>query len=166
MSEMRDSIPNHTVDPATGFLESNGYATAFDAQRKQRFLKVYKENGLGFYRACKALGLSHDTVNKACRVDPVFKAAFDEAMLEYADELEAVSRQNALNPRSVIERIFQLKSLIPSKYADQRVQSAPQITINIDGKMLDAIRQRSEAIDVQQIEPDALPSEIVPERPL
>jgi hypothetical protein len=38
----RESIPNHVPDPATGFLESNGFANAFDAPRKLAFLENYK----------------------------------------------------------------------------------------------------------------------------
>ncbi len=152
-----DRVPNHTVDPTTGFLESKAYAHAFNAQRKQRFLDVYKENGLGLYRTCKILGLSHSTVNSACKHDPVFKEAFEQAMTEYADDLEAVSRHNALNPKSVIERIFQLKSLFPSKYADQRnVGGSTNIQINFDGKAMTVMNSREEVINVNELknEPD------------
>jgi hypothetical protein len=164
-AENLESVPNHSVDPETGFIESNAYAIAFDAQRKQQFLQLYKANGLGLYRTCKALGISHHTINKHYKNDQAFKKAFDEAMEEYADELEAVSRQNALNPRSVIERIFQLKSLLPGKYADQRVSSAPQVNITIDAATLSDFAKRVQSVEAQPIEAEVLPPS-APERPL
>lgn len=143
--------PIHTIDPQTGFLESNAYLSAFDADRKLKFLEIFRRNGMGLYRTCAAIGLSVHTVNKHYQIDPVFKAAYDEAKVEYTDELEAVSRENALNPRSVIERIFQLKALKPERYADQKNLGSAQITINIDGKLIEEARKRSEVLDVEPI---------------
>lgn len=144
--------PNHTIDPETGFIESNGYISAFDAPRKKQFLEVFKQSGLGLYRTCNKLGLSYHTVNKHYQADPVFKEAYDQALQEYTDELEATSRENALNPRSVIERIFQLKCLKPEKYADQR-QSGGSVTVNISvaPETLKIIAERSKVIDVEPV---------------
>jgi hypothetical protein len=152
MRQMTEAIPNRTTDPDTGFLESNAYIQAFDAERKQIFLQRMKQNSLALYRTCKELGLSHHTVNKHYREDSAFKAAYDELQREYADELEGVSRQNAMNPKSVIERIFQLKALLPSKYADQKSVGQPQITINIDEKVLAEARARQKVIDAEIVE--------------
>lgn len=152
---------NHTVDPQTGFLESTAYPSAFDAQRKQLFLQVFKSNGLGLYRTCQKLGLAHNTVTKHYHNDPAFKKAYDDAMTEYADELEAVSRENALNPRSVIERIFQLKALVPGKYNDQRIQSHVEVSINVDGELLKMVRERERVIDVKEVELSTENSQLV-----
>lgn len=146
-----ESVPNHTIDPATGFVESLGYASAFDAQRKIKFLEVFRTQGLGLYRTCRALGLSTSTIHQHYRIDPVFKQLYDEAKTEYTDELEATSRVNALNPKSVIERIFQLKALLPEKYGDQKNSQPPQITINIDSKLIEDARDRAKILDVDQI---------------
>lgn len=143
--------PNHSIDPHTGFLESPGFLSNFDAQKKTTFLEVYKNNGLGLYRTCRSLGMSVSTIHKHYQIDPVFKKAFDECRTEYSDELEAVSRSNALNPKSVIERIFQLKSLFPEKYGDSKSSGSTQITVNIDGKMLETMKKRAEIIDVETI---------------
>lgn len=151
------SVPNHTVDPKTGFLESKGYATAFDAERKTRFLERYRSNGLGFYRTCAELGLSHDTVNKAVRIDQAFREAFDRAEKEYTDELEAVSRINALNPKAVLERIFQLRSLRPEKYADQRSTGNAQVTINFGKELIQKIFNRQDVIEADIVRPVPLP---------
>ena len=144
--------PNHVIDPETGFLENPAYSYDFNAERKIKFLEVFSKNGLGMYRTCRALGLSPGTVNRHYQIDPVFKKALDTARTIYADELEAVSRENALNPRSVIERIFQLKSLVPEKYGDQRRDSNLNININFDGKALELSRERSKVLDAEVID--------------
>lgn len=146
-----EHVPNHTIDPKTGFMESNAYASAFDAQRKEKFLDVFKNNGLGLYRTCRALGLSTSTIHRHYQIDPVFREAFNEAKTEYSDELEATSRVNALNPKSVIERIFQLKALFPEKYGEQKTSGATQIVINFDGKTLEMSKKRAEIIDTQDL---------------
>lgn len=148
--------PNHTIDPETGFLESNAYASAFDAARKQQFLEVFQSNGLGLYRTCSKLGISHHTINKHYHNDPVFKKAYDEALERYSDELEATSRENALNPRSVIERIFQLKALRPDKYADQRQVGNVVVNISVDENLLKSIKARSEVIDIEPVAQEAI----------
>lgn len=146
--------PNRTIDTETGLLESKAYPMSFDADRKKQFLEVFKSSGLGLYRTCAKLGLSHHTVNKHYQIDPVFKQLYDEAMQEYTDELEATSRENALNPRSVIERIFQLKALRPEKYADRRDSSNINVSINIDQSMLEQIKRRQEVIDIEPVSTD------------
>ena len=97
------------------------------------------------------MGLSHDTINRHYRLDPVFKEAMDDLRRRYLDELERVSRTNALEPKMVIERIFQLKSLLPEKYADQKGSGSTQITVNIDGKLLETMKKRDEIIEAQVI---------------
>lgn len=151
------SVPNHTVDPKTGFLECNGYASAFDGERKLAFLQRYKSNGLAFYRTCNDLGLHYSTVNRACKIDQVFKDAFDQAEREYIDELEATSRTNALNPKAVLERIFQLRSLRPEKYADQRSTGNAQVTINFGKELIQKIFNRQDVIEADIVRPVPLP---------
>lgn len=148
-----NSIPNHTVNTKTGFIESNAYVQAFDSDKKLAFLSLFRQNGLKFWRTCAELGVRGDTVNKHYNLDPVFRSALEQTKIEYFDELEGVSRENALNPRSVIERIFQLKSRFPSKYGDNKIAGEIQISINLDGKVLQNVAKRE-----QVIEADVLPS--------
>lgn len=146
------------IDSETGFTENPSYITQFDAEKKQTFLAVWKANGLGLYKTCRSLGMSVSTVHHHYKTDPAFKKAFDEVRSEYSDELEAVSRSNALNPRSVIERIFQLKSLFPDRYGDQKIQNQPNITINIDGNLIMEAQKRR---DILAVEPNSsTPTEI------
>lgn len=146
------SVPNHTIDPQTGFVESLAYPDAFDAMRKAEFLKFYKESGLGIWEACERLGVSHNTVRKHYRIDPEFKKAFDEAKLEYSDKLEALSRRTALNPKATIERIFQLKALVPERYADQKGSGRVEVVINISQEALENAQKREKMIDAKIVE--------------
>jgi hypothetical protein len=150
MSQVQ-SVPNHTVDPQTGFIESTAYLQAFDSDKKLAFIQLFKDNGLKFWRTCAELGVKGDTVHKHYDMDPAFKAAVDHAKTEFYDELEGISRQNALNPRSVIERIFQLKAHFPDKYGDNKRETAHQITINIDGKMIEMIKKREQILEAELI---------------
>lgn len=144
--------PNHTIDPETGFLENKGYPFAFDAQRKKLFIETMVENGMSVYNTCKALKLSHHTYFNHIQNDPAFSDAFEQAKALYKDKLAGVSMQNAMNPRSVIERIFQLKWLYPERYADKRDNSQVNVNITIDSAMLESIQKRNEIIDIEPID--------------
>lgn len=146
----------HSVDPNTGYIQTTGnYPNAFDPVRKEAFLELYKANGLRLRRACREMGMSEATISHHLKIDPVFKEKFDGVEADYIENLEQVSRDNALNnPKAVIERIFQLKCLLPLKYGQENGYSQRgngQIIINIDGKMLEASRKRDETMDAQVI---------------
>lgn len=143
--------PNNVINPETGFIENPAYIYAFDSNRKQQFIKCLVENGLGIYEACEALGLSHHTLFKHYHNDPKFKEALDEARNEYGARLDSLSKRNAMNPRSVIERIFQLKSIFPEKYADQRQSNQLNITINVDENLIENARKREQILEAQQV---------------
>ncbi len=147
---------NHTIDPETGFLENKGYGYPFDAARKKEFIETFINKGLGLYRTCQTLGISYHTVFNHLRDDSAFKQAFDEAKLQYADELDSISKENARNPRSVIERIFQLKYLYPERYADKRDSGTVNVNISIDGETLKSIGKRSEVIDAEEVSAEML----------
>lgn len=150
--------PNHTIDPETGFLENKGYGYPFDAPRKKQFINTFIEKGLGLYRTCQVLGISHHTIFNHLRDDKAFKEAFDEAKLIYAEELDSISKENARNPRSVIERIFQLKYLFPERYADKRGDGNVTVNISVDGETLKQIKKRTEVIDVEPLSQGELES--------
>lgn len=141
--------PNHVINPQSGYLENPAYAYDFDTERKKTFLKRFLENGLRLYRTSDELGISYHTINKHYDIDAKFRADYDEVVARYTDELEGVSRTNALNPKSVIERIFQLKSLLPEKYAEQRNDTKNVVNLHIDFSMLDAARNRAKIVDTE-----------------
>lgn len=130
------SLANHQIDAKTGYIVNPAYAHNFDGQKKVQFLKLYRDNGLRLYDTCRKLGLSVDTIHKHNRIDSKFHKDMKEQERAYFDDLEGISRENALNPKMVIERIFQLKSHFPGKYGDQKRENSGNITINVDGKAL------------------------------
>lgn len=146
----RESIPNHTQDNETGYLESNGFSLAFDAQKKTEFLKLYKANGLRYWKTCEQLGVKGETVNKHLRIDPVFQHDMEKLEAEYVDNLEAMSRDIAMTPKGVIDRMCQLKALLPGKYGGHENRNhGPQVIINLDGKFLEDMRKREQIIEAQ-----------------
>ena len=142
---------NHIVNPETGFLENPAFINQFDSARKIAFLELYKKNGLRLRRASRDMGLSEDTVYRAIRNDPVFKKAFEDVEKDHLEELESVSATNALNPKSVIERIFRLKCLLPEKYGQENKPSSQTIIFNIDAETLKQVQARSKVIDTEEI---------------
>lgn len=143
--------PNRVPNLETGFLENNGYPFAFNSERKKLFIETLIENGLSVYQTCKVLRLSPHTVNHHIKTDPVFKQVWEQAKEEYKDRLQGVSLTNAMNPKSVIERIFQLKWLYPERYADERTNSSNNVTIVIDDKLLQSVKERTKTIEAEVI---------------
>lgn len=162
---MGSSVPqysaNHVINPETGFLENPAFLNDFDSARKQAFLDLYLDSGLSLYDTCAQLSLSYHTVNKHYQRDPKFKQLMDQKRDEYASRLDGVSKRNAMNPKSVIERIFQLKSLFPEKYADQKNQGKIEVTINVDSQLVSAMKKREEVLEAEQISPDQLPTKTI-----
>lgn len=142
---------NHQINPITGFLENPGYIDAFHSDKKLAFLALYKSNGLRLYRTLKELGISQDTVQKHYRIDPVFREKYDAVEAEYWDELEGVSRVNALEPKMVIERIFQLKNRFPEKYGVCEKPPVLKVELKINGGSLAAIEEREKVLDAEVI---------------
>lgn len=146
------SSPYHAVDLETGYLETTGsYGTAFNAERKLEFLRLFRLNSLGFYRTCKDLSLSHATVNHHMEIDPQFKADVEACRREYADELESKSRSVAITKDSAtLERIFQLRALLPDKYArDLKGNGLQKIEINVAGDFISSSKGRAKEIDAE-----------------
>ena len=146
------TVHNHTIDPESGMLESKAYAYAFDVKRKEQFLGRFYDNGLSIYDTCEELSISHHTINHHYKIDPVFRQRLDEIRERYTDKLEGVSRRNALLDKNYVERFFQLKALLPTKYADLKPTGEQQITININGDLLVDMKRRSELIDTKIIQ--------------
>lgn len=127
------------LDPVTGYMETSGdYARAFDGDRKENFLKVYRANGLAFYKTCKDLSISSHTITHHVKNDPKFADEIKQAEREFAEELEAKSRGVALSKDSAtLERIFHLRALFPDKYArDLKGQGGEKIEINVIGDVM------------------------------
>lgn len=142
---------NHVIDPKTGFIENPAFPSNFSAERKILWLKTFVKCGLGLYKTCEKLGMKVETFNRHYRIDPVFAGEVEKARAEYADRLESVSKENAMNPRSVIERIFQLKAIYPDKYGEKKNNGQVNVAINIDSQSLRKIEKRNRSIDAELV---------------
>jgi len=141
---------NHVINPKTGYLENPAYAHDFDSERKEQFLRVYYKNCLRLYRTLDELGISPSTYDRHYHIDKLFKENVDKLKTRYADELEGVSRESALNPKSMIERIFQLKSLFPSKYGEAKGSGNTMVNLVFDGNMLGILKNRDRILETKE----------------
>lgn len=153
--DYRGQVANHQINQLTGFIENPGFEDDFDSERKQAFLEIYKANGMRFKRSCDELHLHRDTVSKHYETDPAFRKAMDDCEKTYIDELQAFSRDNALNNKNAtIERIFHLKVLNPSKYGQSQKPNKTEITLNFSGNGLKDFVDQGKVIetDAEQTE--------------
>lgn len=149
-TDYRSRFANFQINPKTGFLENPAFAYDFDSDRKMQYLELIRK-GYGKYKACDAIHVKHSTVFNHLQRDEVFRQAVVAAEKQYVDDLETVSRNNALEPKMVIERIFQLKHLLPGKYGDLQNVAPSKVTINIDGKNIELISEREKVLDAEVI---------------
>jgi hypothetical protein len=152
MFETGQQTGYHVINTQTGFLENPAIAGNFDSQRKTQFLKLYRDNGIRLRRACRSMGLSEATVSHHYKIDPVFREAFDAVERDYIEELEAVSKENALNPKSVIERIFQLKCLLPERYGQENKPQKTEIIINLGSVSVEKALEKTKILDAETLE--------------
>lgn len=141
---------NHIIDDKTGFLVSPAYSYAFDSDKKLAFIELIKQ-GFREREAASQMNVHPDTIKKHLNIDPLFKEYVSDALASYGFKLESVSRINALNPKSVIERIFQLKSIFPDRYGDAKGTGNTLINLVFDGKVLEKIRKRDEVIEAEVV---------------
>jgi len=143
----------HEVDPASGFLQTTGnYAEAFTPERKQHFINIFKSSGLRFRQTCDNLGISSHTINHHISIDPEFKRKYQEAIDDYAEELEAKQRAFALESKNFMDRAMQLRSLLPAKYArDERINASQTVQININGNLMIDAKSRDESIETRVV---------------
>lgn len=146
---------NHIVNPETGFIENPAYPYAFDSVKKTKFLQYYLKNGLDIYQTCDDLGVERKTVIKHYHTDLVFKELFDETEREWYSRIEGISRINAANPKSVVERLAHLnagsrKGLTLGKYTDEKNSGQTVINLTISESALESLTKRNEIIDVKE----------------
>jgi len=124
------------------------YPAAFGPEKKKLFLRAYKASGLRLYATCNKLSISRHTIIDACQKDPDFREAFRQCTNDVVEEIEAKSREMALTDKGFMDRIAQLRALLPEKYARSEISgnSIPAITINIDSDTLSKISRRQEMV--------------------
>lgn len=142
---MNNLAQDHYIHPQPN------HALAFDDERKQQFLDLYKANGLKCKAACASLGLSFHTIQHHYKVDPAFKAAFDEVQAVYAEELQAKSMQYAMEQKNFMDRCMQLRRLLPAEYAPEKSSGPTQIVISIDRELVESLKKREQVVEAQLI---------------
>ena len=142
----------HSVETKSGFLQADiHYVYAFDADKKQRFLDVFRANGLKCKAACKALGISFHTLQKHYALDPVFKERFEDVQQEVADDIQAKSIAVALTDRGFMDRAMQLRRLRPEQYAPEQKNLNGEINISIvvGGETIELSNKREKIMEAK-----------------
>ena len=85
--------------------------------RKQAFLDELRQR-YSVYHACKAAGIGRTTVYAWRQDDDEFAKAWDAALADAADVLEASAYQRALEGDTTLT-IFLLKGAMPDKYRER-----------------------------------------------
>lgn len=108
------------------------------------FLWLLNENYGKIAPAAAKMGMTRYPVDRLLSQYDNFRAAVQAIQADHRqairDELEDISENNARDPKSVVERIFQLKALDPEKYNPRRKDTPPPnihiktTSINIDNR--------------------------------
>ena len=115
--------PNHTVDPATGFIVSLAYEDAFTPEKKLRYLELYEESGGLICRTAEALGMKDATIRKHVQIDPEFARRMELAKRRCNERVEGVLFKRALEPNGSFDRTVWLRN-------NYRERSCGQIACN------------------------------------
>ena len=87
--------------------------------------------------ACGEYGISRYALTKAVKENPELREAIYElkeiVRLQRLDDLENISFNNALDPKMITERIFQLKAHSPEMYRDKQPTHATQVNVVVSG---------------------------------
>ena len=150
MSELI-SIPNHTVDPETGFIVSLAYDDAFTPEKKLRYLELFESSGGLICRTAYELGMNDDTVRKHIKIDPEFAKRIQLAKQRANEKVEGVLYARALDPRGSFDRAVWLRNNFREKYGEQQQSNSQPIQININGDLLIDAKSREKMIEARVV---------------
>lgn len=148
------NTPAFVVDAGTGFLESTLHKEMdlFDATKKLAFIEALRANDFRFAVTCQQTGVSPHTVYKHRRNDKAFDEAIRQSIDEYADNLEWMSRSQAMEPKATLERIFQLRALRPERYArDLKDSGGQKIEISITGDLITFQKKHADVLETSVV---------------
>jgi hypothetical protein len=138
------------IDPTTGFI-SFSRGDTFSAARKVEFLRIFRMN-LNMTEAAESVGTGRSTVVDHMDRDVSFRRAVNAAKLGVADILVSKARQVAMKDEGVRDRWSLIEKLNPDEYGKKEQNNNQPILISIDGKMLDNLIAKQNAIDAEVLE--------------
>lgn len=118
-------------------------------EERYEFLEILKEKDGNLTASAKKIGVSRRTVYRRMTEDLEFKKSVEqvrnECDLKFVDDLEKVSRTEALVPKNKAERIFHLRANNPEKYRERTNPFlATQVNVTVSGV---AIKDRAKIIE-------------------
>lgn len=125
----------------------------FHIEEKTRFIQALFEHH-NVHRACVTVGISRMAALKAQRKDPVFAAAWAEALNSHLDCIEDHVLEMAKHSKTPLWAIFALKSHRPDIYGDQvtvNTREEHSLHIHLHGVDGDEIKPRGEVVDAETV---------------
>lgn len=119
-------------DPETGMLDSP-HMNGFSIELKKKVIDYAMNKGEALWKIAHAVGIQPSTIMKHLERDHVFRAEIEKAKRWYAQRVEGVLMERAIDPKATLDRIAYLRAYMPEKYARQELSNATvEININMD----------------------------------
>ena len=107
--------------------------TGFGVEMKKKVIDLATNSGQSLYNIARTIGVQPSTVMKHLERDAVFRQEIEHAKKWYAQRVEGVLMEQAVDPKKTIDRIAFLRAYMPEKYARQELSSATvEVNINLD----------------------------------
>lgn len=120
------------------------------------FIETFR-NVFDTYKAAQVVGMTIRQINYYLETNQAFAQSYAEAVKEYTEKLEGISRNQALEPKGTLERMFQLKSLKPLVYREKGYIQNVNVRFDADQKMdvrrrLARYLAKKEGVDIEDAE--------------
>jgi hypothetical protein len=146
--DVNELMPQMVQEIDEGFKGGGGFS-GIKSEKKlwPRFLHSYASSMGNLSKACDFCGISRNHYYRARKRYPTLDlllAIIDE---RYMDTVEEATKRHALQPRSIVERIFLLKNLRKAKYADDDKSLAP-VAVQVNFSHLGSMRDNPKEINI------------------
>jgi hypothetical protein len=119
--------------PAFCLLYSASYFACFKSLLKKKIIEYAMNKGESLWKIAHVVGVSPGTVMKHLERDAAFRTEIERAKRWYAQRVEGVLMERAIDPKATLDRIAYLRAYMPEKYARQELSNATvEININMD----------------------------------
>lgn len=125
---------------------AQGRKTTFTARRKEKFLAAFRETGL-LNKSAYVIDIDTETIRRHRKKDPEFSAAYDEALQDFREVLEAEAYRRAVD--GIEKGVYYQGALVVSEqqYSDRMLElllkrhipafrDKHQVDMNVNGGVL------------------------------
>jgi hypothetical protein len=120
----------------------------FNSERKRYFIEAARKFYPNITKCCQEVGISWHTFNAHRKSDPEFAAQLALVKLEVTDRIEGVLAQEAVNPKSFLDRMAYLRAHRPELYDRAKVVKIEGYKMN-DGERSSRLNVVDTVIDAE-----------------